>query len=104
MRAAYGGGAMKRRLLLGVFLIATLLSLRPLVFASGLEHTWIPGVYDAGDTDDALALSSFKAIGPGAPPMVRAANVRVSALAAASLADPESRTAVAAPSRAPPRL
>jgi hypothetical protein len=95
---------MKRRLLLGLLLIATLLSLRPLVFASGLEQTWISGVYDAGDTDDALALSSFKAIGPGAPPPVQTAHVLHSALAAASLADPESRTVVAVPSRAPPLL
>jgi hypothetical protein len=98
------GGAMKRRLLLGLLLVATLVSLRPLVFAAGLEQTWIPGFYDAGDTDDALALSSFKAIGPGTPPLVQAANVLLSALAAASLADPESRTVVAAPSRAPPLL
>jgi hypothetical protein len=95
---------MKRRLLLGLLLIATLLSLRPLVFASGLEQTWISGVYDAGDTDDALALSSFKAIGPGASPLVPAADVLLTAVAAASLADPKSRTVVAAPSRAPPLL
>jgi hypothetical protein len=93
-----------RLLLLGLFLVATLLSLRPLVFASGLEQTWIPGIYDAGDTDDALALSGNKAIGPAASPVVRAAALLVSSLAAASPADPKSRTAVAVPSRAPPLL
>jgi hypothetical protein len=95
---------MKRRLLLGLVLVATLLSLRPLVFASGLEQTWIPGVYDAGDTDDALALSGNKAIGPAASPDVQAATVLVSALSSASHSDPKSRTAVAVPSRAPPLL
>jgi hypothetical protein len=95
---------MKRRLLLGLVLVGTLVSLRPLVFASGLEQTWIPGIYDAGDTDDALALSGNKAIGPAASPVVQAATVLISALASASPADPKSRTAVAVPSRAPPLL
>ena len=43
--------------------IASLLSLRSLVLASGVEPTWIPGIYDAGDLDETFALSSLKALG-----------------------------------------
>lgn len=95
---------MKRRLLFGLLLVATLLSLRSVVLSCGLEQTWIPGVYDGGDTDDVLALSSVKAIDPAASPRVHSGDALVRALVVSALADPQGRSVVADPSRAPPLL
>jgi hypothetical protein len=95
---------MKRRLLLGLVLVATLLSLRPLVFACGLEETWIPGIYDGGDTDDALALAGSKAIAPEVSPVVPAADLLLNRATLTLTEDPESHNAVAVSSRAPPLL
>ncbi len=95
---------MKRRLLFGLLLVATLLSLRSAVLACGIEQTWIPGMYDGGDTDNVLALSSVKAIDPAASPRAHAADALVSALTIPAHADPQGRSVVADPSRAPPLL
>jgi hypothetical protein len=95
---------MKRRVLLGLLLVATLLSLRPVVFACGIEQTWIPGIYDGGDTDDALALAGSKAIEPTVAPVVPAPDVLISRLALAPSSDPGSFSTVAVSSRAPPLL
>jgi hypothetical protein len=66
--------AMNRRLFLGLLLVAALLSLRSAVFACGIEETWIPGIYDGGDTDDALALAGFKALEAVASPVASASS------------------------------
>jgi hypothetical protein len=95
---------MKRRLLFGFLLVATLLTLRSAVLSCGIEQTWIPGLYDGGDTDNVLALSSAKAIDPAASPRVHSANTLGRGLAVAALADPQGRSVVADPSRAPPLL
>lgn len=94
--------SLSRRVLLSFVLVASLLSLRSLVLASGIEQTWIHGVYDAGDLDDAFALSNLKALGAPAPPRVDAsARVVAHVESAAPDANP-SRAVRSAPSRAPP--
>ena len=95
---------MKRRLLFGLLLVATLLSLRTLVFACGVEETWIPGIYDAGDIDDALALAGFKAIASEVAPVVPAADLLLSRVTLTLSPDPESHNAVVVSTRAPPLL
>ena len=93
---------MSRRILLSFVLVASLLSLRPLVLAAGIEQTWIHGIYDAGDLDDTFALSSFKALGASGPPRVDA-STRV--VAGVEFPVPEailSRAVCTASSRAPP--
>lgn len=95
---------MKRRLLVGLFVVLAVMTLRPLLYATGVEPTWIPGIYDNGDLDDSFALSSLKAIGSGAPPTVQAAAVLVARLSAAPAMDAESLSIGIAPSRAPPLL
>ena len=95
---------MKRRLLFGLLLVATLLTLRSAVLSCGIEQTWIPGLYDAGDADNVLALSSVKAVDPAASPRAQAADALVRALTIPTLADPRGRSVVADPSRAPPLL
>ena len=93
---------MCRRILVSFVLLASLMSLRTLVLASGLEQTWIHGMYDAGDLDDAFALSNFKALGTPAPPRVDAsARVVARGEMAASDAAPR-RLLRSAFSRAPP--
>ena len=96
--------AMKRRLLLGLLLVAALLSLRSLVFACGIEETWIPGIYDGGDTDDALALAGSKALEAAASPVLPAPDVVFSPVVVALAVDPGSFSVVALPSRSPPLL
>lgn len=94
--------SLSRRVLLGFVLVASLLSLRSLVFAAGVEPTWIHGVYDAGDLDDAFALSNFKALGAPAPPRVDA-SARVVALVETAASDATAgRSVLSASSRAPP--
>ena len=93
---------MSRRILLSFVLVASLLSLRSLVLAAGIEQTWIPGVYDAGDLDDTFTLSSLKALGASGPPRVDA-STRVVARVQSPV--PEaifSRAVCTASSRAPP--
>ena len=94
--------AMSRRFLLSFVLIASLLSLRPLVLASGIEQTWIHGIYDAGDLDDAFALSSFKALGAPAPPRVDASARVVARVEPAAPDATLSRAVSTTSSRAPP--
>ena len=84
-------------------LIASLLSLRSLVLASGIEQTWIPGIYDAGDLDETFALSSLKALGASSPPRVDATAIVVARVELAVADAPLSSTARTASSRAPPR-
>jgi hypothetical protein len=93
---------MKRRLLVGLLVVLAVLTLRPLIYASGVEHTWIPGIYDNGDLDDSLALSSLKALGTEAPPAFQAAPVLMARLDAMTVGEPESLVSGASPSRAPP--
>lgn len=93
---------MSRRILLSFVLIASLLSLRSLVLASGMEHTWIHGVYDAGDLDDTFALSSLKALGAPAPPRVDASARVVARVESATPDAMLSRSVCCTPSRAPP--
>lgn len=95
---------MKRRLLVGLLVALAVLTLRPLLYATGVEPTWIPGIYDNGDLDDSLALSSLKAIGTGAPLTVQAATLLVARLDAVTVAEPESLGSAASLSRAPPLL
>jgi hypothetical protein len=95
---------MKRRLLLGLLLAAALLSLRSVVFACGIEETWIPGIYDGGDTDDALALAGSKALESAASPVLPAPDVVFSRAVVPLAADPSSFSVVALPSRSPPLL
>jgi hypothetical protein len=95
---------MTRRLLVGALLVMAVMGLRPVLYASGVEQTWIPGIYDAADLDDALALSSLKAIGGVPSPMVQASDVLISRLAFTHPTDPESPSLVTASSRAPPLL
>ena len=95
---------MKRRLLLGLLLIATLLSLRAAVFACGIEETWIPGIYDGGDTDDALALAGSKALEAAVAPELPSPDIIVSRVVVARASDPGSFRVVALSSRAPPLL
>lgn len=93
---------MSRRILVSFVLVASLLSLRSLVLASGFEQTWIHGLYDAGDLDDAFALSNLKAFGTPAPPRVDA-SARVVARVATAVPDAApGRAARSASSRAPP--
>ena len=93
---------MCRRILVSFVLLASLMSLRTLVLASGLEQTWIHGMYDAGDLDDAFALSNFKALGTPAPPRVDA-SARVVARVEMAASDAAPRRALrSAFSRAPP--
>lgn len=96
--------AMKRRLFLGLLLVAALLSLRSAVFACGIEETWIPGIYDGGDTDDALALAGFKALEAVASPEFPAPDVVISRVIVVVAADPGSFSVVALPGRSPPLL
>jgi hypothetical protein len=93
---------MSRRLLLSFVLVASLLSLRSLVLASGFEQTWIPGMYDAGDLDDAFALSNFKALGAPAAPSVDASALVVAHVESAAPDATHSRAVRTASSRAPP--
>jgi hypothetical protein len=94
--------AMGRRVLLSFVLVASLLSLRSLVLASGIEQTWIPGIYDAGDLDDAFALTSLKALGAPAPPRVDASARVVARVEPAAPDTTLSRAVSTTPSRAPP--
>lgn len=94
--------SLSRRVLLSFVLVASLLSLRSLVFASGMEPTWIPGIYDAGDLDDAFALSNFKALGAPAPPRVDGSARVVARIETATPDAAPSRAVRSAPSRAPP--
>lgn len=93
---------MSRRILLSFVLVASLLSLRPLVLASGIEQTWIPGIYDGGDLDDAFALSGLKALGAPEPPRVDASGALVARIESAAPDAAPSRAVVSASSRAPP--
>lgn len=95
---------MSRRLLLTFVLVASLLSLRPLVLASGIEQTWIPGIYDAGDLDDAFALSNLKALGAPAPPRVDASAAVLARIESAGPDATPARVVRTASSRAPPLL
>lgn len=95
---------MKRRLLIGLLLVATLLSLRPVVLSYGIEHTWIPGIYDAGDLDAALAVLGAKAIDAAPSPRAHAADLLISTLPATALPALGGRNVVAGHSRAPPLL
>ena len=93
---------MSRRILLSFVLVASLLSLRSLVLAAGIEQTWIPGIYDAGDLDDTFSLSSLKALGASGPPRVDASTrvvARVESPAHDAILSPAVCTAS---SRAPP--
>lgn len=96
------GVAMNRRLLLGLLLVVALLSLRSAVFACGIEETWIPGIYDGGDTDDALALAGFKALEAAASPEFPAPDLVISRVVVATAANPGSFSVVALPGRSPP--
>lgn len=96
--------AMSRRLLLTFVLVASLLSLRSLVLASGMEQTWIPGIYDAGDLDDAFALSNLKALGAPAPPRVDASAAVLARIESAAPDATPGRVGRTASSRAPPLL
>ena len=93
---------MKRRLLLGLLLVATLLSMRTLALANGVEQTWIPGIYDDGDVDDALALAGSKAIECAAVPGVPTPDTVMGRIMAVRVSDPETVSTVALSSRAPP--
>jgi hypothetical protein len=95
-------GRRGRRVLLSFVLVASLLSLRSLVLASGIEQTWIPGIYDAGDLDDAFALTSFKALGAPAPPRVDASARVVARVEPAAPDTTLSRAVSTTSSRAPP--
>lgn len=94
--------AMNRRILLSVVLVASLLSLRSLVLASGIEQTWIHGIYDAGDLDDAFVLSSFKALGAATPPRADTSTAVVARVESAVPDATPSRAVRTASSRAPP--
>ncbi len=94
--------SLSRRILLSFVLVSSLLSLRSLVLAAGMEQTWIHGVYDAGDLDDAFALSNLKALGAPALPRVDA-SARVVARVDSAVPDATpSRAVRSASSRAPP--
>jgi hypothetical protein len=93
---------MSRRILLSFVLVASLLSLRSLVLAAGIEQTWIPGIYDAGDLDDAFALSSFKALGASGPPRIDASTRVVARVESPAPEAILSRAVCTASSRAPP--
>jgi hypothetical protein len=95
---------MKRRLLVGVLVVLAVVMLRPLLYASGVEQTWIPGIYDNGDLDDAFALSVLKAIGAEAPPTVLAASLLLARLDPTPATSPANLNRVASASRAPPLL
>jgi hypothetical protein len=93
---------MSRRILLSFVLVASLLSLRSLVLAAGIEQTWIHGIYDAGDLDDTFALSSLKALGASGPPRVDASTRVVARVGSAVPEAILSRDVCSASSRAPP--
>jgi hypothetical protein len=94
--------SLSRRILLSLVLVASLLSLRSLVLASGIEQTWIHGAYDAGDLDDFFALSNLKALGAPARPRVDD-SARVVARVESAAPDASPRRGVrSASSRAPP--
>jgi hypothetical protein len=93
---------MSRRILLSLVLVASLLSLRSLVLAAGIEQTWIPGIYDAGDLDDTFALSSFKALGASGPPRIDASTRVVARVESPAPEAILSRAVCTASSRAPP--
>jgi len=95
---------MKRRLLLGLLLVATLLSMRTLALANGVEQTWIPGIYDDGDVDDALALAGSKAIECAAAPDLPSPDVIMGRIVAVRVSDPATVSVVALPGRSPPLL
>ncbi|HKZ07125.1 MAG TPA: hypothetical protein VJU81_16800 [Methylomirabilota bacterium] len=95
---------MKRRLLVGLFVVLAVMTLRPLLYATSVEPTWIPGIYDNGDLDDSLALSSLKALGTEASSTVQRAPALVARLDASAVGEPESPVSGASPSRAPPLL
>ena len=95
---------MKRRLLLGLLLVATLLSMRTFALANGVEQTWIPGIYDDGDVDDALALAGSKAIECAAAPDVPAPDAVMGRIVVVRVSDPEAVSTVALSGRSPPLL
>jgi hypothetical protein len=94
--------SMRYRILVGLVLVASLLSLRSLVLASGFEQTWIHGIYDAGDLDDAFALSNLKALRTPAPPRADASTPVVDRIKTAAPDAVSSRAARSPSSRAPP--
>jgi hypothetical protein len=94
--------SLSRRVLLSFVLVASLLSLRSLVLGSGIELTWIHGVFDAVDRDDDFALSNLKALGAPAPPRVDASAHVVARVELAAPDAPPSRAVRSASSRAPP--
>ncbi len=92
------------RRLVGLCLVAAILTLTPVAHASPPDQTWIAGLYDDTDFDDIVLLisSNLGAVDPGVVLSSRPVATVISLLAPASTFAPTISPLSFGPCRAPP--
>lgn len=103
LRVVYGTSMRERRFLV-LLVISTIIALTPLAQASPPDQTWIAGLYDNADYDDAVLFitSCLGGIQPNRSWCPHVASLVVGVIPPAEIPVPASAPVTSGPSRAPP--